>query len=760
VDVGLSQVTDEAHALQPRDLADVRQIFAAAALDDLKSVPRALGAIVLRDHQCAAAARLVLLVRANGGALLAEPVGLGKTFTALAAAARLGGSLLVAVPAALRETWRGALAQCNVAASLVTHEALSRGELPCSADIVIVDEAHRLRNPSTRRYARLADVCRRSRVILVTATPLQNRRTDLSAQLALFLGRRAWELDEAELSTHVVRGGSAEPHGLPVVDGPRRIALQTADDCLDALTSLPEPVPARDESVAAALLTYGLVHQWTSSRAALAAALRRRRTHGLALLDALRAGRNPLRAELAAWTHLGDAMQLAFPELVTSSGAEPAADIEALSVAVERHVTAVDELLAFMRRTPDPDRERADVLRRIRADHPDERIIAFCHYAETVNVLWSALSREPGVAALTAHGARIASGRVPRETVLAQFVPGRSTGVSAAERIDLLIATDLLSEGLNLQEASVVVHLDLPWNPARLEQRVGRVRRIGSRHATVTVYSLLPPAAAEGLLRIEARLREKLRVAQRTIGVAGRILPSPLAACELVAPTGGLAQRAGDVQRVLGEWNRRGSDKTNFCLSHAEAVPVAAARGVARGFIAVLAGHDTPRILVEHGGRITSDAGGVADAIADACGAPAPVDLARAAATVRRLLEFTRGRRGAVAIDFTAAASARARRDMLRRVSQAMERTPRHERSIIAPLADAARAIATTPLGEGAERILELLAAAELPDEAWLRSIVTFGALNARPALAVGRDRDGIGEPRITALILIEATPC
>jgi hypothetical protein len=52
---------------------------------------------------------------------------------------------------------------------------------------------------------------------------------------------------------------------------------------------------------------------------------------------------------------------------------------------------------------------------------------------------------------------------------------------------------------------------------------------------------------------------------------------------------------------------------------------------------------------------------------------------------------------------------------------------------VLAPLADTARAIATVPLAEGAERILETLVHAELPDEAWLRSIATFGALNARP---------------------------
>src|SRR5207247_1060626 len=90
---------------------------------------------------------------------------------------------------------------------------------------------------------------------------------------------------------------------------------------------------------------------------------------------------------------------------------------------------------------------------------------------------------------------------------------------------------DVLSEGLDLHAASVIVHLDLPWNPARLEQRVGRVRRLGSTHETVHVYAFAPPASSERVLRVEQRLRAKLRIARGMIGLGGYALwpanPSP-----------------------------------------------------------------------------------------------------------------------------------------------------------------------------------------------------------------------------------------
>ncbi|MGH7622695.1 MAG: SNF2-related protein, partial [Gemmatimonadaceae bacterium] len=403
-------------------LADVMATIAAHVLDGDGRVSERLGHITLRPHQRHAADRLYDLITADGGALLAERVGLGKTFTALAVAAALHERPLIVAPAALREMWRDAAARAGIDATLVSHEALSRGVQVSPRGFMIIDEAHRVRSAGTRRYASIAALCARARVLLLSATPVQNRQSDLAAQLALFLGRRAWEAPEDELARHVVRGGF-EPVSLPTLSGPHAIALVTPDACIDPLLALPPPVPARDESVAAALLTYGLLHQWTSSRAALVAALGRRRARGAALSSAIESGRRPSRAELAAWTHAGDSLQLAFSELIVDDGIEPDLELDALRLTLESHNAAVNDLLHALARSPDPDQERADVLRRVRAAHPGERVIAFCHYAETVNALRSAMRLDAGIAALTASGARVASGRIPRRDVIAQFTP-------------------------------------------------------------------------------------------------------------------------------------------------------------------------------------------------------------------------------------------------------------------------------------------------------------------------------------------------
>ena len=728
---------------------NVRSLIARSMLGDSNDeVGDAIGAITLRPHQRDAAARLASLISANGGALLADPVGLGKTYTALAVAARSRLPVTIVIPSALRDMWREALERCAMSAVVITHEALSRGLAPpATASFVIVDEAHRLRSPSTRRYAAVADLCRQARVLLVSATPVQNRRSDLAAQLALYVGRRAWQMSDDEMSEHVVRGAAAQARGMPRVDGPHTMLLNSHDDCLDELLSLPPPVPAKDETVVVALLAYGLVHQWSSSRAALVAALERRLARGLALLSAIDAGRQPTRGELSAWTHAGDAMQLAFAELVTADAAPDDADSPALSIAVDRHVAAIRALLHRLRHSPNPDDERAELVRRIRQAHPGERVIAFCHYAETVHALRVRLARDAGVAALTASGARIASGRVSRDVVLSQFTPGNNhRDVGQAERIELLITTDLLSEGVNLQRASVVVHLDLPWNPARLDQRVGRVRRLGSDRESVTVYLVSPPAAADRLLHVEERLRKKMGVAQRTVGIAGQILPSPIAA----RPDRSLAECAGAIDALLRAWASDGDS----AIIQSDAPIVAAVECDRCGFLALVRDEAGPHLIADAGFGITATNDSILGALDAARGRATTVNPRVISHVLRQIDVWLDARTGASTIDFQAAAAARLRRATLVRVARTLARAPRHRRALLVPLAESARAIATTPLGEGAERILETLARAELPDEAWLRSIATFGALNARPVVR----RESSGSGSLIAVIIFSGS--
>src|SRR5262249_46658509 len=109
----------------------------------------------------------------------------------------------------------------------------------------------------------------------------------------------------------------------------------------------------------------------------------------------------------------------------------------------------------------------------------------------------------------------LGTGRATRAEVLRSFAP-LAQGVPPppdAQRADVLVATDLFSEGLNLQDAARVIHYDLPWSPARLAQRDGRVDRLGPPHGVVASVAFGPPAPLERALRMEARHAAKARAA-------------------------------------------------------------------------------------------------------------------------------------------------------------------------------------------------------------------------------------------------------
>jgi hypothetical protein len=149
----------------------------------------------------------------------------------------------------------------------------------------------------------------------------------------------------------------------------------------------------------------------------------------------------------------------------------------------------------------------------------DEQVLLFTEYRETARVLWQRLAPRGGVALIHGGEARLGRSTASRGAVIRRFAP-LSNGVAPPrphERVRLLIATDVLAEGLNLQDARVVVSYDVPWNPVRLAQRIGRIDRLGSPHESVIAYAFRPDRHVDALLGLVRRVSRKLRDI-RTVG--------------------------------------------------------------------------------------------------------------------------------------------------------------------------------------------------------------------------------------------------
>lgn len=117
-----------------------------------------------------------------------------------------------------------------------------------------------------------------------------------------------------------------------------------------------------------------------------------------------------------------------------------------------------------------------------------------------------------------------------RASTIAGFAP-RTAGElndagepTHADEYDILITTDVLAEGVNLQQAAQIINYDLPWNPMRIVQRHGRVDRIGSQHESVDLGLFFPSERLDVLLGLEHTLERKLAQAEAAVG-AGEVLP-------------------------------------------------------------------------------------------------------------------------------------------------------------------------------------------------------------------------------------------
>jgi helicase-like protein len=466
--------------------------------------------------------RVLAALRRHGGAVLADPVGSGKTYVALAVAATLNhGPTACLVPATLLGQWESTSTRLGVPLTLCSHEQVSRNKLPQGTrGLVLIDESHHFRNPETRRYRSVAPWLVGRATLMITATPVVNRAADLGSQLLLGVRDDALLLDGvASLRSLLTKGGTTASLGQLVVESYatsdrrpgtiRRISSPTSRECAALnrnMQALGRLRLSRSEPIAA-LLRGVLLRSAGSSPAALLAALCRYRGLLLHARDALGSGKVMDRSALRRFTaDLGD--QLIWWELVPL--VEAGSDIE-LSDLEE-----IDDMIGSLGKAAEDGDDKLRRLCGILSD--DVPSLVFTAFRETVHYIRDRTG-DSRLAWCTGERSGIGRTAMPRRDVLASFREGTSSRLAPRH----LVVTDVAAEGLDLQRAGRVVHYDLPWTPMRLEQREGRSVRYGSRHREVEVIRFAPPPTLERSLGMESMLARKGRIpALVGLGPAGQ----------------------------------------------------------------------------------------------------------------------------------------------------------------------------------------------------------------------------------------------
>jgi superfamily II DNA or RNA helicase len=200
-------------------------------------------------------------------------------------------------------------------------------------------------------------------------------------------------------------------------------------------------------------------------------------------------------------------------------------DEKKLHAHLEADLKVLSEILTLVRPIkPDKDAKLQTLIAGLKKGIPQKtgKVLIFTQYSDTAFYLYQNLN--PG--SLIPDIESIYGTDKSKSRMAARFSPSSNPHVKigADSEIRILIATDVMSEGLNLQDGDVVLNYDLHWNPVRLIQRFGRIDRIGARNDVIWGFNFLPETAMEKQLGLHQVLAARIKEIQETIGEDAAIL--------------------------------------------------------------------------------------------------------------------------------------------------------------------------------------------------------------------------------------------
>lgn len=478
---------------------------------DLKSEPKWRDHIEPYYHQIS---NLVTFCRRLPVTLLADDVGLGKTISAGLIASELMArhrvsKILVVCPKLLMPQWKeeletkfaipgveavgNDLVKAKVpdggGAIITTYhsarmylEALSQAGF----EMLILDEAHKLRNlygtnqpPQVAERFRDALANRMFKyVLMLTGTPLQNRLWDIYSLVDLLSVARG----------HQNPFGSAGVFARTYIDDDRTQARHLAPSMRDSFRSI----------------VYGYMSRIRRADANLHFPERVVQLHKV---DPVPEELELIKVISSAIQPLNRLSQISILQAVISSPHALLAQLKKMAAngtVSQSLATRVEEIVSGMGTTAKL-RGLASLVDKLRAEQPERwRLVVFTTRRETQTTIESFLQTR-GITCGLINGD---SGERNQRTI-AKFK-------KAVPEIHVIVSTEAGSEGVNLQAANVLVNFDLPWNPMIVEQRIGRIQRLASEHASVCICNMILRGTFEEY--IVGRLMEKLQLASHAIG--------------------------------------------------------------------------------------------------------------------------------------------------------------------------------------------------------------------------------------------------
>lgn len=569
--------------------------------------------------------RAVRLLERHNACMVADAVGLGKTFIGLRLLdhylikdKRPGyvPRALVICPAQLRDlVWRKKLDDFGIKATVISQEELGRKNFNAKQfnryDIVVVDESHNFRNSATNRYHNLQRVLQtgkqNKRVVLLTATPINNTVFDLRNQILLLTRNREsyyqeWGISNLQGYFQALNRGDTEITELLMQTMVRRsrqdvIKRQQAGEQIfiagkeihfpkrqleqftynfessfqglyagiaqqiDQLNLAPYSIKAfkrrpnkedqtqikRNEALVA-LMKALYLKRLESSLTAFENSITSQRDFQSefdACLDAgLLLDSKTFRKIIAAETE--EEEYISIGDLIASlEEVDPKEyNTNQLKAQINEDFHALEDILRKLETIRNKAQTGQDydlklaAFKQLLLTLRGQKVLVFSYFKDTADYVYQELLKDENWlremrSTTRAPQIDLITGATPgkqREEKVRRFAPiancqtQEDLELCESQPIDILICTDVLSEGQNLQDAGVLINYDLHWNPVRMIQRAGRIDRLGTNFDELFIYNCFPEEGLEDLLGLVARLQKRIATIDREVGLDASVL--------------------------------------------------------------------------------------------------------------------------------------------------------------------------------------------------------------------------------------------
>ena len=560
------------------------------------------------EYQQEAVRTISEIVDKYNGCFLADVVGLGKTYITAMYMQNLPGKKLVICPPPIIESWEDAINDFGVRSATV----VSLGKLEHikkkgyqDFDYIFVDEAHRFRNENTSQYQLLHEICYGKKVILITATPLNNSIYDFYPLITLFqpaknstipgmknlegffvnARNRLKKLDKStpeyieevkniskEVRNKVLKyilvrrtrrdvkeyfSNDIKKQGLffPEVDVPHRIVYQydeKTNEIFDTtISKLKHFTFARyqpgnnlkatfkrsdfeqtQERNLVGFMKTMLIKRLESSRFAFLQTVSRFINSYEQFIKMYNSGTVYISKKVDVYDYLESENE---DELIEVLENDSKAKIYKANQFNNDFIDKLEfdlSILKWMKDSwskIDKDFKKDAFIQALKTDKylKDNKILIFSESMETGLDLYNSLYEDLGNSVLfyssgeCRYENKSTSPNKVKDLIHQNYDPKY---YETSDDIKVLITTDVLAEGINLHRSNIIINYDLPWNPTRVLQRVGRVNRVGSKFDKIHIYNIFPSATADNELNLEDNIKAKIQAFHETLGEDAKYL--------------------------------------------------------------------------------------------------------------------------------------------------------------------------------------------------------------------------------------------